>query len=565
MDGTLPDLSQLNKLLGAMLHAFPSSVIGAASAGGKDGVELSLHSMLLVHSLYPDEHSPLSIVTKMVVVGCTGRPYEPYRETAAAAQQTPTSVNGDGLWVSKGHRRKFVRALIDSGFLKIMMDSITHKSDNVDDAIALSMESLCDSLIAIIDSMAHPTLPTNADVKREIQDESVGEELLLSSVCNDEIIRRIIISAGGPTNPSSSARLLLALYESATGISKKIDRGPSTLDGTEDDGAVNAKAVKEASSSEEMNKFLRYGLTTKLHTAIISQVDQFVQALDINSQQSELMEGQDDAYGRIISSVKHPGRYVVQRPFTSRRLNLITLLADLLCFEASSNVTSKDPLKTLCPAMDALVQMPLSLEEISGKKDVAMNPWPGLCILLFDYPENNMFQNQFYRLLLALCLSNHEPSLKLVLQKSKFISRALSVFQNPKRNASVRGVIIRCLNALRLSSQSLSSQSFLRHFLDSHDQWKSFQSELIRLTTEQVIPGGGFTVPSTNGLISDHLNLDLGGAFAVELGFPLSKQKFDDDLIETSVDSSPTKSDKKKKKKKKKKSIDASTEDEQDE
>jgi hypothetical protein len=167
-------------------------------------------------------------------------------------------------------------------------------------------------------------------------------------------------------------------------------------------------------------------------------------------------------------------------------------------------------------------------------------------------------------LLLALCLSNHEPTLKLVVQKSKFISRSLSVFQNSKRNASVRGALIKCLNVLRLSSQSLSSQSFLRHFLDSHDQWKQFQIELVRLTMEQVIPGGGFSVPSMNGTNSDDLNLDLGGPFAVDLGFPLSKQKVVEEPVEKPPDASPTRSDKKKKKKKKKKSTGTNVEEDED-
>jgi hypothetical protein len=205
---TTPFIILLNKLLGAILHAFPSSIVGAASAGGKEGVDLSLLGMLSVHSQCPDEQSPLSIVTKLVVVGCTGRSYEPYRETVITAHQTNTAANPDILWVSKGHRRKFIRALIDSGFLRHGIDGITRESDIVDDALILQMDSLCDSLIAIIDSIAHPTILTNNEGKKETIDESVGEEVLLASVCNDEVIRRIIISASVSTHPSSAARFL---------------------------------------------------------------------------------------------------------------------------------------------------------------------------------------------------------------------------------------------------------------------------------------------------------------------------------------------------------------------
>jgi len=561
--GTTHLLTLLNKLLGSILHAFPSSVVGSACAGGKEGIDLSLSGMLTVHSQCPDELSPLSIITKLVVVGCTGRPYEPYRESLSTGHSPNTSITSDTLWVNKGHRRKFIRALIDSRFLIHAIDGIiVGEVDIFDDTHVLRMESLCDSLIAIIDSIAHPPIPTNDDGKKESMDESVGEEVLLSSLFSDEIIRRIMNSASLNTNPSSAARFLLALYESATGMSKKNTKGAAVLDGVEDDGEVNAKAVNESLKSEEMNKFLRYDLTSKIHATIISHMDILVQALDINSQPMASIEGQQEVdQGRIVSSVRHPGRYTVHRPFTSRRLNLITLLADVLSFESSSNTTINNQKNTF-PAMDLLMTLPISIEEVEGTCNAIMNPWPGLCILLFDYPENNMFQNQFYRLLLAICLSNHESTLKLVVQKSKFISRSLSIFQNFKRNSSVRGVLIKCLNVLRLSSQSLTSQSFLRHFLDSHDQWKLFQSELIRLTMEQLIPRGGALVSSSS---VDYFNLDLGSPFAIEIGFPLSKQKVVEDSVEKSPDASPSKSEKKKKKKKKKKSTDTSLDDDHEE
>jgi hypothetical protein len=97
------------------------------------------------------------------------------------------------------------------------------------------------------------------------------------------------------------------------------------------------------------------------------------------------------------------------------------------------------------------------------------NPWPALVELLFIYPENNMYQIQFYRMLHAALKANHETTLKLVIQKCKFVSRAIT----GQRRTQLGGVLLRCLNALRLWRDSLPPHAFLRHYLDSHDGWKS--------------------------------------------------------------------------------------------
>mmetsp|Transcript_26000 Transcript_26000/g.38117 ORF Transcript_26000/g.38117 Transcript_26000/m.38117 type:complete len:255 (+) Transcript_26000:51-815(+) len=164
------------------------------------------------------------------------------------------------------------------------------------------------------------------------------------------------------------------------------------------------------------------------------------------------------------------------------------------------------------------------------------NPWPGLVDLLFNYPENNMYQIQFYRLLHSVCAANHEPTLKVLVQKTKFVGRAIDACELPSSDRpSNYGVLLRCLNALRLRSQSLPPQSFLYHYLDSHDKWKAFEDTLRRITIEQQIPGGGVAVPNINGEVinpvssdgrqSPDINIDLGSVFATELGFSASIYK----------------------------------------
>eukprot|EP01083_Nonionella_stella_P193221 713866_1 len=167
----------------------------------------------------------------------------------------------------------------------------------------------------------------------------------------------------------------------------------------------------------------------------------------------------------------------------------------------------------------------------------------------------------------SLCVTNHESTLKLVVQKYKFLSKAIKICKVKTSPASTRGVLLRCLNALRLHSQTLSPTSFLRHYLDSHDGWKDFQKELKAMTIEQQKPGGGIAVP--NGVLQGAatatpqatIDVDLGSAFAAELGFPPKCQIYDEtkdvhngkeEKNESNFSATTTKKKKKKRKGKKK-------------
>ena len=103
------------------------------------------------------------------------------------------------------------------------------------------------------------------------------------------------------------------------------------------------------------------------------------------------------------------------------------------------------------------------------------NPWPTLCDWVFQYPENNLYHVQFLRMFQAISLEHHEATLRLVLQKAKFVSRAV---RTCKAGGPLRGILLTCLNCLRLRSQSLPPRAFLRQFLESHDAWKDFQGAL---------------------------------------------------------------------------------------
>ena len=357
-----------------------------------------------------------------------------------------------------------------------------------------------------------------------------------------------------------------------------------------------------------INKIKKSGLTASMHQRLVSSIDVLVKGIDvyaladggsIDTRSEENDEDSGDA-------IRHPGHYAIKRPFTSRRLHLISLLADIVDFDNDSNVDAGDGKEgeTIHDhsgakvAIDAITALPLP-PSLAGKADVGndaddvvYNPFPGFVDLLFAYPENNLYQIQFYRLLHSLCMTNHEDGLKVLVQKTKFVGRAIKAIKNDA-TVSNKGVLLRCLNALRLHSQSLSSHSFLRHYLDSHDGWKSYQETLRSTTIEQHRLGGGIPMPTFNGpppgmgmgmagLVdainsnpllaseddadnsgkeNDDIDIDLGSAYANDLGFDSTIKEFaGDDSAPHEDSTSPsgkveggTGSAKKKKKNKKKK------------
>jgi hypothetical protein len=152
-------------------------------------------------------------------------------------------------------------------------------------------------------------------------------------------------------------------------------------------------------------------------------------------------------------------------------------------------------------------------------------------------------------------LRHHEPTLRVIFQKSKFLTRAL---RSLKENSQLQGLIIRVLNLLRLRSESLPPNAFLTQYLGSHDLWKQVSEELITLTVNQETPIK--LLPKQSATV----NIELGGSFASKLGLS-GISKFDSSKAiltlsraeekghrETNI-SAKTKKKKQHKKKKKKK------------
>lgn len=580
-----PYIPHVNHLLKSLLEGYASAVVAAACAGGKEGIESSFGHMLTYRSgtatatnegssAHDDAgstaslESPLPVLAAIVTTGCTGRlaPGAAAEQRAAnpmMMQQQQLLQNDNTVHISKGHRRKFVRSLADWDLLTRLADCIDHPG--TDESAMYRSEAACDALLNIVDTIGFPPMPppgvaVDAKKKKEME-ESFGEEQLLAPLATDEFIHHLTncVAGGSLNNSTSASRALLGLFDLATGRSKSHSAPPS-LDAADTDevAAKAAKAVDE-SSVEVINKIKKSGLTTSMQKRLVANIDLLVRGMDVYG----ITDGgtadsrKEDSGDTDECAVRHPGHYVIKRPFTSRRLHLISLLADILDFDCDDDSDDKrsndknkggDRFASAREAIDVINAFPLppSMGGDNIGEDVSYNPFPGLVDLLFGYPENNLYQIQFYRLLHSLCMTNHEGALKIVVQKTKFVGRAIKAIKNDS-TASNKGVLLRCLNAMRLLSQSLSSHSFLRHYLDSHDGWKAFQDTLRKTTMEQQRPGGGIPMPlagptpgmptsgisglveaiNSNPLVAaeggekeeGEIDIDLGSAYSADIGF----------------------------------------------
>lgn len=585
---SVPYIPHLNKMLTSLLAAYPTQVVGASCAGGKDGIELSLLPMIQLHKHIAESRgitenllqemssssdmngnhglslgvdtgislSPLSTMSAIITVGCTGRK----KDGLSLQQQQQAYMSGDmsqmdEVLISKGHRRKFVHSLSQWGGFSHFMDLILQDSSDQDDVVDIFLS--CTESIVFPQQLS-PTLMAMGGrhgSKEAKEDESVGEEALFSCLANETILERLLQNAKQSNKNDSSyiPNALVGLFEIASGKARK-RANPPMVDATEDDGSIECKAsddVKAAPSPGiDDNKLIKSGITDKIHAALTAHLKGLLDAMDIYMTREK---------GRVI---RHPGRYVVEKSFTSNRLQMLTLFADLITYESHYDSKARGNRKSAIAAMDAIMSFPCPPEDEHLEENVVYNPWPGICDALFNYSENNMLQFQFYRLIHSLCITNHEATLKLLVQKCKFLSRAIKVCSDPSP-CSTKGILLSSLNALRLHSQSISSHSFLRHYMDSHDGWKSYREELVKVTMDQQQKGGGIAVPNGTGKESitfkvESINIDLGSQYATEMGFggidvydDLNDEVLEDDIVESN--GSPSNKKKKKKKPKKKK------------
>lgn len=182
---------------------------------------------------------------------------------------------------------------------------------------------------------------------------------------------------------------------------------------------------------------------------------------------------------------KHMG-YVVARPFTTMRLLLIEFAVCMV--EASDSIALSIP--TEC--------------------------WTVLMTWVLRYAYNNIFHAYFYRLLFAILRQGNEEVLHTMFVKARLLTFLLELYSEfptseaellPKivtqelRSKDVcRGLVLNCLNAIRLQASSQAPNSFLREFLTLHEQWDAYVHPLESVTKKyQKEFGFGLRILDGNG------------------------------------------------------------------
>eukprot|EP00957_Ditylum_brightwellii_P144844 11032459-Ditylum_brightwellii.AAC.1 len=192
-------------------------------------------------------------------------------------------------------------------------------------------ESSCDAFLSIVDAIGYPPAETtpllvsSAAAKKKKEEESVGEETLLFTLADESFLLSLASCAVNPSNHATTtsetaSRAILGLFELATGRSKKGGVAPPPVeDATDETQEDHERAERIASSllarKPRDNKLRKAGLVIPLpsttnNAAVVEEGETTCAAAVVPTLIPE------------VESVRHPGRYVVERPFTSRRLNL---------------------------------------------------------------------------------------------------------------------------------------------------------------------------------------------------------------------------------------------------
>jgi hypothetical protein len=493
LERTEANILHVRTLLEALLDAYPSSVVMAACAGGKGGMGAHLGPLLAPKF----SSQTLPTVTHIVLYGCLGKQGRASAEKTVMHHQQSLQQR---VTITHGHRRKFVRSLSDWSFLTRLIECIEQEDENPNIG-----EDICETILTIVECLGYPE-SAPPQLQRQMQQqqlqveekyESVGEDQLLAPLGQQEWWDPLVAKLDGDTSDTvkvAATRIMMGIFTLATGRSSRVRKTSSPMtDAMENNLGENVENDIDQEASKYLpheNKLLDWGLTSKIHQSLLAHLPQLIHALLRNLEEKE--EGATQYFDRGASAeeipgVPHPGRCRIIA-FTSWRLHVITLLAEILTYngtaeneEDNDDDGGKEAEVLRFTAMNAVMDLPLppALQAAGAEvpSDQAINPWPFLCDWVFEYPENTLYHFQFIRLFRSICLEHHEASLRLVLQKAKFVSRAIKACTDEA--TTLRGVLLICLNTLRLRSQSLPPSAFVRQFLESHDAWKGFKEKLM--------------------------------------------------------------------------------------
>lgn len=490
--------------------------------------------------------------------------------------------------ISRSHRRKFVKMFCDWDIFGHMMNAIYYTSasatDSANDYILQNnlRETISDAIIQIIEGICFPlyddlpqqqqsqisTLSSLDDKKKKFEAQH-GEDIMMKPLGKEEYINELLYHAIKPSRKhdntgSVTSKILMDLFQLCTGKrqEKKRNNSQEAIKDTTEDGLDNnaqKMPVSNSASSKDSNTktsqppSLTMNKKDRLEYIKKKQQEELLSKLKdidlLNKDNNRLKE-----WGVTIQIYQHlcsshnlqmlmNGIMIApeSKLFTTQRLNLITLFADLLEYGYTSitkNLESES--KTNGPNEESNTKNKSSkqrqkqkntqksgpnIEEIysnllcvassmnmekKSKTDCdknGINPLIFLIDLLFEFPENNLYHYQFYRIffhilrsssLLTTSVTSVSSACCVMIQKSKFITRAISGLKsglnkvNEKKDKTEPflsqpcGILLLCLNAVRLqymSAPSLNNKSnvpwSLPHYLDSHDLWKKYLKVLI--------------------------------------------------------------------------------------
>ena len=239
-----------------------------------------------------------------------------------------------------------------------------------------------------------------------------------------------------------------------------------------------------------------------------------------------------------LSAVEGPivySSYTIDQPFTSMRALLIEYV--VLMVESDETIATK---------------LPVYL-------------WRLLMQWTLRYAQNSIYHAFFYRLVFAVLRQTQEEALRILFQKSKFLTFLMDSFlpmSSPADNlplnasadlvskATCRGLIMNCANAIRLQASCMPPSCYVRQFIENHPKWESFSKILCICTEYQQRFGMGIKIADNRNTLSSLTSMmmispseykfdasdsgiDLGSRFAKTLGFY-------DDIPWTSEDDDPS-------------------------
>jgi len=222
--------------------------------------------------------------------------------------------------------------------------------------------------------------------------------------------------------------------------------------------------------------------------------------------------------------------FTVKRPFGLYRFCLVEILTDLI----------------------------ICTPEILDK--VPQQLWRVLGTWFVEYCHNNLYHSLFYKIIQIIVRENHIESQQALLKQYRFLTKMIEHYKS-NEPTDARGFILLIANTFRLGSDLQPPSGWLRHYLLSHDPWKTFLPILRHDTEMQLKRYNDITsdmIEEEEEGFDEDLDIDLGSAYARSLGF-------EEEAPEEEIHTPPKKKKKKTKKSKKKKPDEGSDSDSENE